>query len=50
MPPQEASSFGYSGYYNSTSGMAPMAQLYAIKVFPHTGAGVSESINIAGIE
>ena len=51
MPPQEASSFGYPGYnILPLLGMAPMAQLYAIKVFPHTGAGVSESIIIAGIE
>jgi subtilisin family serine protease len=31
-------------------GMAPSAQLYGIKVFPHTGAGVPESVIIAGIE
>ncbi len=31
-------------------GMAPMAQLFAIKVFPHTGAGASESTIIAAIE
>jgi len=31
-------------------GMAPGAQLYGIKVFPHTGAAVSESRIIAGIE
>ncbi|MFX0090731.1 MAG: S8 family serine peptidase [Candidatus Hodarchaeota archaeon] len=31
-------------------GMAPAADLYAIKVFPHTGAGVHESIIISGIE
>ena len=31
-------------------GMAPEAKLYAIKVFPHTGAGVPESTIIAGIE
>jgi subtilisin family serine protease len=31
-------------------GMAPAAQLYGIKVFPHTGAGVPESVIIAGIE
>lgn len=51
MPPQEASSFGYPGYkIIPLLGMAPLAQLYAIKVFPHTGAGVSESIIISGIE
>jgi len=51
MPPQEASSLGYPGYHIvPLLGMAPLAQLYAIKVFPHTGAGVSESIIIAGIE
>jgi subtilisin family serine protease len=50
-PPQEASSFGYPGYYIiPLLGMAPRAQLYAIKVFPHTGAGVSESIIIEAIE
>ncbi|MFW9853729.1 MAG: S8 family serine peptidase [Candidatus Thorarchaeota archaeon] len=31
-------------------GMAPSADLYGIKVFPHTGAGVPESYIIAGIE
>ena len=31
-------------------GMAPAADLYSIKVFPHTGAGVPESIVIAGME
>jgi subtilisin family serine protease len=50
-PPQEASSFGYPGYYIiPLLGLAPRAQLYAIKVFPHTGAGVSESIIIEAIE
>jgi len=50
-PPPEASSLGYPGYHIiPLFGMAPMAQLYAIKVFPHTGAGVSESIIIQGIE
>jgi len=51
VPPQEASSLGYPGYkIIPLLGIAPMAQLYAVKVFPHTGAGVSESIIIAGIE
>ena len=50
-PPPEASSIGYPGYHIiPLFGMAPMAQLYAIKVFPHTGAGVSESIIISAIE
>ncbi len=31
-------------------GMAPAAQLYGIKVFPHTGAGTSTSTIIAAIE
>ena len=31
-------------------GMAPEAKLYAIKVFPHTGAGVPESTIITAIE
>jgi len=50
-PPPEASSIGYPGYHIiPLFGMAPEAQLYAIKVFPHTGAGVSESIIINAIE
>ena len=50
-PPPEASSLGYPGYHIiPLFGMAPMAQLYAIKVFPHTGAGVSESVIIDAIE
>ncbi len=31
-------------------GMAPLASIYVIKVFPHTGAGASESVIIAAIE
>ncbi len=31
-------------------GMAPAADLYGIKVFPHTGAGVPESYVIGGME
>lgn len=31
-------------------GIAPWAELYIIKVFPHTGAGVPASIVIAGID
>lgn len=31
-------------------GMAPGADLYGIKVFPHTGAGVPESIVLVGME
>ena len=31
-------------------GIAPLAQLFITKVFPHTGAGVPSSIVIAGIE
>lgn len=51
VPPQEASSFGYPGYHIiPLLGMAPLAKLYAIKVFPHTGAGVPESIIIEAIE
>ncbi|RLA82820.1 MAG: hypothetical protein DRG31_06905 [Deltaproteobacteria bacterium] len=50
-PPPEASSIGFPGYHViPLFGMAPLAQLYAIKVFPHTGEGVSESIIIAAIE
>ncbi|RLI41361.1 hypothetical protein DRO69_11655, partial [Candidatus Bathyarchaeota archaeon] len=50
-PPPEASSIGFPGYHIiPLFGMAPGAQLYAIKVFPHTGAGASESTIIAAIE
>ena len=50
-PPPEASSLGYPGYYIiPLLGIAPGAQLYAIKVFPHTGAGIPESLVIEGIE
>jgi subtilisin family serine protease len=50
-PPPEASSIGYPGYHIiPLLGMAPQAQLYAVKVFPHTGAGASESRIIAAIE
>jgi len=50
-PPPEASSIGFPGYHIvPLFGMAPMAELYAIKVFPHTGAGASESTIIAAIE
>jgi hypothetical protein len=50
-PPQEASSFGFPGYFIvPLLGIAPSAKLFIIKVFPHTGAGVSESVIIAAIE
>lgn len=50
-PPPEASSLGYPGYYIiPLTGMAPLAQIFAIKVFPHTGAGVPESYIIDAIE
>jgi len=50
-PPPEASSLGYPGYHIiPLLGMAPLAKLYAVKVFPHTGAGVTESRIIAAIE
>ena len=50
-PPPEASSLGYPGYHIiPLLGMAPYAQLYAVKVFPHTGAGVSTSMIINAIE
>ncbi len=51
LPLQDAGVFGFPGYkIVPLLGMAPLSPLYIIKVFPHTGAGVSESIIIAGIE
>jgi len=50
-PPQEASSIGYPGWHLiPLTGMAPLAQIFAIKVFPHTGEGAPTSTIIAGIE
>ncbi len=49
-PPQQASTLGFPGYHIiPLFGLAPEADLYIIKVFPHTGAGVSESRIIAAI-
>ncbi|MCL6579862.1 MAG: S8 family serine peptidase [Candidatus Bathyarchaeota archaeon] len=40
-----------SGYVSVTCmGIAPAASIYAIKTFPHTGAGVSSSIIMKGID
>lgn len=51
LPLQDAAIFGFPGYkIVPLLGMAPLTALYIIKVFPHTGAGVSESIIIAAIE
>lgn len=48
---QEAALFGFPGYkIVPLLGLAPLTSLYIIKVFPHTGAGIPESIVIAGIE
>lgn len=50
-PPPEASSLGYPGYHIvPLLGMAPLAQIYGIKVFDHTGAGVPESYIINAIQ
>ncbi len=50
-PPQEASSLGYPGYnVIPLLGMAPLAQIYGIKVFDHTGGGVPTSMVINAIE
>ncbi len=49
-PPQQASTLGFPGYHIiPLFGLAPASDLYIIKVFPHTGAGVSESRIIAAI-
>jgi subtilisin family serine protease len=46
-----AEPYGYPGYKVIwLLGMAPLADLYAIKVFPHTGEAVSESYILAGME
>lgn len=50
-PPPEASSLGFPGYHViPVLGMAPLAQIYGIKVFDHTGGGVPESYIINAIE
>jgi len=50
-PPPEMSSMGYPGYHLITLfGMAPLAQIYGIKVFDHTGGGVPTSMIIGAIE
>jgi len=50
-PPPEASSIGYPGYHIiPLYGMAPLAQIYGIKVFDHTGGGVPTSMVIGAIE
>lgn len=50
-PPPEASSIGYPGYHIiPLYGMAPLAQIYGIKVFDHTGGGVPSSMVIDAIE
>ncbi|MFW9853728.1 MAG: S8 family serine peptidase [Candidatus Thorarchaeota archaeon] len=50
-PPPEASSIGYPGYHIiPLFGVAPLAQIYGIKVFDHTGAGVPESDIINAID
>lgn len=49
--PQDATQFGFPGFkIVPLLGLAPFTGLYIIKVFPHTGAGVSESRIIAAIE
>lgn len=46
-----AEPYGYPGYKLIwLLGMAPLADLYSIKVFPHTGEGVPESYILAGLE
>jgi len=46
-----AEPYGFPGYKVIwLFGMAPAADLYAIKVFPHTGEAVSESYILAGME
>lgn len=51
MPLPPGDPYGYPGYkLISLLGMAWAADLYAIKVFPHTGAGVSESYVLAAME
>ncbi|MEM1565599.1 MAG: S8 family serine peptidase [Candidatus Bathyarchaeia archaeon] len=46
-----AEPYGYPGYKIVwLLGMAPYADLFAIKVFPHTGEGVPESYILAGLE
>jgi len=46
-----AEPYGYPGYKVIwLLGMAPAADLFAIKVFPHTGEGVPESYILAGME
>lgn len=50
-PPAQASSIGFPGAkIVPLLGIAPEAELYAIKVFPHTGAGAPNSTIIAAIE
>jgi hypothetical protein len=50
-PPQEASSLGYPGWHIiPLTGMAPLAQIYAVKVFDHTGGSAPTSTIIYGIE
>lgn len=50
-PPPEASSLGYPGYHViPVLGMAPLAQIYGIKVFDHTGGPIPESMVIDAIE
>ena len=46
-----AEPYGYPGYKVIwLLGMAPAADLFSIKVFPHTGEGVPESYILAGME
>lgn len=46
-----AEPYGYPGFKVIwLLGMAPFADLFAIKVFPHTGEGVPESYILAGME
>ena len=51
VPLPSAEPYGYPGYkLVILAGMAPETQLYIIKVFDHTGAGVPESLVMMAIE
>lgn len=50
LPPGPPDAMGRPTKIVPLSGIAPKAQLYIVKVFDHTGLGISESLVIQGIE